>query len=85
MSGQLRWLLYDRAMTPGKGARSVPTAWPIGPNDAAALSPAGVVSAGRASTGLPVALQVIGRQLDDLRVLQAIAAMEDLYGLQTLS
>ena len=41
-------------------------------------NPAGSVCVGRSSRGIPIGLQVIGRQLDDLGVLQAMAALEDL-------
>ena len=43
-------------------------------------NPAGTVSVGRTSDGLPIGLQVIGRQRDDVGVLRAIAAIEDLVG-----
>jgi Asp-tRNA(Asn)/Glu-tRNA(Gln) amidotransferase A subunit family amidase len=39
-------------------------------------NPAGVVPAGLTETGLPVALQIIGRQRDDIRVLKAMQAFE---------
>ena len=41
-------------------------------------NPAGSVCVGRSSRGIPIGLQVIGRQLDDLGVLQTMAALEDL-------
>ena len=40
---------------------------------------------GLSSEGLPIAMQVIGRQRDDLGVLQAMAAMEDLIGFDELA
>ena len=40
-------------------------------------NPAGTVCAGLDANGLPVGLQVIGRQLDDVGVLQGIVALED--------
>jgi Asp-tRNA(Asn)/Glu-tRNA(Gln) amidotransferase A subunit family amidase len=43
-------------------------------------NPAGSVCAGLAADGLPVGLQVVGRQLADLDVLQAMAALEDVIG-----
>lgn len=43
-------------------------------------NPAATVCAGLAADGLPVGLQVVGRQLDDLGVLRAAAALEDLIG-----
>lgn len=43
-------------------------------------NPAGTVSVGRTADGLPIGLQVIGRQRDDIGVLRAIAALEDLVG-----
>ncbi len=43
-------------------------------------NPAGVVAAGLTKAGLPVALQVIGRQRDDLRVLQAMHSFEGQLG-----
>ena len=42
-------------------------------------NPAGVVPVNRTAAGLPLALQVIGRQRDDLRVLQAIHCMENVF------
>ena len=41
-------------------------------------NPAGSVCVGRSSRGIPIGLQVIGRQLDDVGVLQTMAALEDL-------
>ena len=46
-------------------------------------NPAGTVNAGFTKTGLPVGLQIIGRQRDDIRVLQAMCFAEDLLGLAT--
>ena len=43
-------------------------------------NPAGTVNIGFTSDGMPVGLQVIGRQRDDLAVLQAMSAMEELFG-----
>lgn len=40
-------------------------------------NPAGTVRAGLTSDGMPVGLQVIGRRLDDGRVLEAMAAFEE--------
>ncbi|MFV0260271.1 MAG: amidase [Acidimicrobiales bacterium] len=42
-------------------------------------NPAGVVNVGYTADGMPVALQVVGRQRDDLAVLQALAAFEQLF------
>jgi Asp-tRNA(Asn)/Glu-tRNA(Gln) amidotransferase A subunit family amidase len=44
-------------------------------------NPAGTVNVGFVSTGMPVGLQVIGRQRDDRRVLKALAWFEALAGL----
>ena len=43
-------------------------------------NPAGVISVDRTREGMPVSLQIVGRQRDDLRVLRALAATEDLFG-----
>jgi aspartyl-tRNA(Asn)/glutamyl-tRNA(Gln) amidotransferase subunit A len=43
-------------------------------------NPAGTVTCGFTADGLPVGLQVIGRQRDDVIVLQALAAFEDVFG-----
>ncbi len=42
-------------------------------------NPAGVIPISTATTGLPVALQIIGRQRADLSVLQAMRTMEDVF------
>ena len=42
-------------------------------------NPAGTINVGFTADGMPVGLQVIGRQRDDLAVLQAISALEDLF------
>jgi Asp-tRNA(Asn)/Glu-tRNA(Gln) amidotransferase A subunit family amidase len=41
-------------------------------------NPAGSVCVGRSSHGIPIGLQVVGRQLDDVGVLRTMAAIEDL-------
>lgn len=43
-------------------------------------NPAGTVNVGLTADGMPVGLQVIGRQRDDMAVLQTLAALEQLYG-----
>ncbi|MPY91501.1 MAG: amidase [Acidimicrobiia bacterium] len=43
-------------------------------------NPAGTVCAGLSRAGLPVGLQVVGRQRDDLGVLGALVALEDAIG-----
>jgi aspartyl-tRNA(Asn)/glutamyl-tRNA(Gln) amidotransferase subunit A len=43
-------------------------------------NPAGTVNCGFTAAGLPVGLQVAARQLEDLLVIQAMAALEELYG-----
>lgn len=43
-------------------------------------NPGGSVCVGRSSHGVPIGLQVIGRQLDDVGVLQVMAALEDIVG-----
>ena len=42
-------------------------------------NPAGIIPIGRSDAGLPLALQVIGRQREDLSVLQTIGAMESVF------
>lgn len=42
-------------------------------------NPAGTINVGFTADGMPVGLQVVGRQRDDLAVLQAISAIEDLF------
>jgi Asp-tRNA(Asn)/Glu-tRNA(Gln) amidotransferase A subunit family amidase len=46
-------------------------------------NPAGTVNAGFTKLRLPVGLQIIGRQRNDIRVLQAMCFAEDLLGLAT--
>jgi Asp-tRNA(Asn)/Glu-tRNA(Gln) amidotransferase A subunit family amidase len=41
-------------------------------------NPAGTVPIGLSADGLPISMQVIGRQRDDLGVLKMLAGMEDL-------
>ncbi len=48
-------------------------------------NPAGTVNVGFTGDGMPVALQVVGRQRDDLAVLQAISAMEELFGVDEVA
>ena len=48
-------------------------------------NPAGSVCAGLAGDGLPVGLQVVGRQLDDEGVLAAMATLEDAIGFDQLA
>jgi Asp-tRNA(Asn)/Glu-tRNA(Gln) amidotransferase A subunit family amidase len=48
-------------------------------------SPAGSVCAGFTADGLPVGLQVIGGQHDDLGVLRAMAVFEDLLAVDRLA
>lgn len=48
-------------------------------------NPAGIVPIGTSDAGLPLALQVIGRQRADLSVLQAIRAMEDVFQFNDLA
>jgi Asp-tRNA(Asn)/Glu-tRNA(Gln) amidotransferase A subunit family amidase len=43
-------------------------------------NPAGTVCVGVAANGLPMGLQVVGRQLDDVGVLTTMAAVEDAVG-----
>ncbi|MEM7338562.1 MAG: amidase family protein [Actinomycetota bacterium] len=43
-------------------------------------NPAGVVTVGFTADGMPVSLQVVGRQRDDMAVAQTIAAMEEVFG-----
>ena len=42
-------------------------------------NPAGTVNCGFTSAGMPVGLQVASRQLEDVLVIQALAAMEDVF------
>ena len=46
--------------------------------------PAGTVCSGFAADGMPIGLQVVGHQLDDLRVLETLAVLEDLLGLDPI-
>lgn len=48
-------------------------------------NPAGVVPIGKSAAGLPLALQVIGRQREDLAVLTAMHAMEKVFGFAELA
>lgn len=48
-------------------------------------NPAGTVRCGFTTDGLPVGLQVVGRQLDDVAVIQTVAALEDLFGTTELA
>lgn len=48
-------------------------------------NPAGTVSVGLTADGLPIGMQVIGRQRDDLGVLRAIAAVEDRVGFEAVA
>ncbi len=48
-------------------------------------NPAGTVPVGVASNGLPIGLQVVGRQLDDVGVLRAMASIEDLVGFDAIA
>jgi Asp-tRNA(Asn)/Glu-tRNA(Gln) amidotransferase A subunit family amidase len=48
-------------------------------------NPAGTVNAGFTSDGMPVGLQVVGRQRDDVVVLQTLSALERLYGTDRLA
>jgi len=43
-------------------------------------NPAGTVNVGQTDTGLPVGLQIIGRQRDDVGVLRTMCFLEDLLG-----
>lgn len=45
-------------------------------------NPAGTVNVGFTADGMPVGLQVIGRQRDDVAVLQTLAALEDLFPME---
>ena len=42
-------------------------------------NPAGSVNCGYTADGMPVGLQVVGRQLDDVGVLQTMAALEEVF------
>ena len=48
-------------------------------------NPAGTVCCGYTADGMPVGLQVVGRQLDDLGVLQAVHAFEQILGCDRLA
>jgi aspartyl-tRNA(Asn)/glutamyl-tRNA(Gln) amidotransferase subunit A len=47
--------------------------------------PAGTVCCGFTRRGVPIGLQVIGQQLDDLGVLETLAVLEDLLGLDPVA
>ena len=46
-------------------------------------NPAGTVPIGLTAEGMPAGMQVIGRQRQDVTVLGAMAAMEDLFNFNT--
>ncbi len=48
-------------------------------------SPAGTTNAGFTADGMPVGLQIVGKQLDDLGVLQTTAWIEDLLGFDPIA
>ena len=48
-------------------------------------NPAGVVPIGFSDVGLPLALQIIGRQREDLSVLRAMHAMEQVFEFKPLA
>ena len=48
-------------------------------------NPAGSVNCGFTADGMPVGMQVIGRQLDDVGVIQAMAAMEQVFASERLA
>ena len=47
--------------------------------------PAGTVCCGLSSAGVPIGLQVVGHQLDDLAVLESLAVLEDLLALDPVA
>ena len=47
--------------------------------------PAGTVCCGFSSEGVPIGLQVVGHQLDDLTVLETLAVLEDLLALDPIA
>jgi aspartyl-tRNA(Asn)/glutamyl-tRNA(Gln) amidotransferase subunit A len=47
--------------------------------------PAGTTNAGFTAAGMPVGLQIVGHQLDDLGVLQTTAWIEDLLGFDPIA
>ena len=47
--------------------------------------PAGTVCCGFSSEGVPIGLQVVGHQLDDLAVLETLAVIEDLLALNPIA
>ena len=47
--------------------------------------PAGTVCCGFSSEGVPIGLQVVGDQLDDLAVLETLAVLEDILGLDPVA
>ena len=50
-----------------------------------ARRPAGTVCCGLSTEGVPIGLQVVGHQLDDLAVLETLAVLEDLLGLDPIA
>ena len=50
-----------------------------------ARRPAGTVCCGFSSEGVPIGLQVVGHQLDDLGVLETLAVLEDLLALDPIA
>ena len=48
-------------------------------------NPAGSVRCGFASDGMPIGLQVVGRQLADVAVIQTMAALEEVFGIDDVA
>ena len=48
-------------------------------------NPAGTVRCGFAPDGMPVGLQVVGRQLADVAVIQTMAAFEEIFGIEQVA
>jgi aspartyl-tRNA(Asn)/glutamyl-tRNA(Gln) amidotransferase subunit A len=48
-------------------------------------NPAGTVACGITASGIPIGLQVVGAQREDLQVLQGIVALEDLLGFDAVA
>ena len=66
--------LVDGVLSPG---------WAVGFTQGFNMTrnPAGTVNAGFTLSGMPVGLQIVGRQRDDLRVLKAMCFVEEVLGL----
>ena len=87
---------FDLVLTPTSPVPSYPAEWPCPTNDAArpldhiaftvpfnmSEQPAASINCGYTAGGLPIGMQIVGRRFDDLGVLRAARAYEQLRGAQ---